>query len=111
MTTPENAAVRVQEARSYATTHALVYVPCFRKAPDGQRYDPHPLDAPAAIRLLIAAGHVPADTLERWYTGELLEALRLALCVHCRCNPVANLRGQCWWCDHRPWSYGGAIAV
>lgn len=97
---------RVTASRAYADLHGLVYVPCFRKAnaTADSPFLERPLDAPEAIKLLIAASRTPLETIERWWNGVGLEQLKLSLCVHCRCQPVANAAGQCWWCEQRPWT-------
>lgn len=103
---PTTPAERVEAARKFAKVHGLVYVPCYQKFVDGPnkgQFMPNALDAPIAIKLLICARHVPPDTIERWWKGERLEELRLSLCAYCRCNPVANAIGTCWWCELRPW--------
>ncbi len=102
MITSGEAAFRVGRARAYAQRRGLLYVPCFQKAADGT-YDPRPLDAPEALKLLVRVKHVPANTIERWWTGHLLDDLQLSLCMYCRCNPVAGELGACWWCEKRPW--------
>ena len=106
--TVEEATHRAESARRYAKTNGLTYVPCVAKRPDGV-FASTPLEAPDALRLLIRVRHVPANTIERWWTGEGLAELRLSLCTACKCNPVANEDGTCWWCEHHPYTCGTSV--
>lgn len=100
--TVAEATTRAEAARRYAASHGLRYVPCVAKRPDGT-FDPTPLDAPDALKLLMRVGHVPADVVARWWTGERLDELKLSLCTQCACNPIANDAGTCWWCERSPY--------